>query len=173
MLTANTIEIIKKADSIVRRCETRDPRKVARELGILVREYPFNDQKGAYKVILRNRFVFLKQDLHPVMSDIVLWHEIGHDQFHRGIAIKQGEFREFNIFDMQENRMEYEANIFAAEASLADDDVLDCIERGYDVQMIARALRSDINLVVLKIDTLIQQGYRLRRMEHRNDFLKS
>jgi len=40
------------------------------------------------------------------------------------------------------------------------------------VQQIARAMRSDINLVALKADALIMQGYRLRPQEHRNDFLK-
>jgi len=172
MLTANTLEIIKKADFIVRKCGTRNPRRIAQELGIEVFERPFETQKGAYTVILKNRYIFLKDDLHPVMANIVLWHEIGHDQFHRKNAAKNGAFREFNIFDMQQNRMEYEANIFASQGSLADDDVLDCIDRGYDIYQIARALHSDMNLVILKVDTLIQQGYRLRRMEHRNDFLK-
>lgn len=172
MLTANTLEIIKKADSIVRLCETRNPRKIAQELGITVFKRPFSVQKGAYTVLLKNRYIFLKEDMHPVMENIVLWHEIGHDQFHRDKAVKVGTFKEFNIFDMQQNRMEYEANIFASQGSLADDDVLDCIDRGYDTYQIARALHSDMNLVILKVDTLIQQGYRLRRMEHRNDFLK-
>jgi len=172
MLTADTHEIINKADTIVRMCGTRDPRKIAREIGIEIFDRPFSVQKGAYTVLLKNRYIFLKEDLHPVMENIVLWHEIGHDQFHRDKAAKVGTFKEFNIFDMQQNRMEYEANIFASQGSLADDDVLECIELGYDIFQIARALRSDMNLVILKVDTLIQQGYRLRRMEHRNDFLK-
>ena len=46
-------------------------------------ERPFAKQKGAYKVIERNRFIFIKKDLHPVMHDIVLLHEIGHDTLHR------------------------------------------------------------------------------------------
>ncbi len=173
MLSVNTAEIIKKADEIVRLCETRNPRSIARELGINIMEYHFKKQKGAYKVVMKNRYVFLKDDMNPIMTDIVLWHEIGHDQFHRDEAIKVGIFKEFNIFDMQQNRMEYEANIFASQGSLDDNDVLECVEQGYDVYQIARALRSDINLVILKIDTLIQKGYRLRRMDHRNDFLKS
>ena len=75
-------------------------------------------------------------------------------------------------FDMRENRMEYEANIFASQASLPDDTILEYIENGYDIQQIARALCSDINLIALKVDTLIAQGYQLRKQEHQNDFLK-
>lgn len=74
---------------------------------------------------------------------------------------------------MRENRMEYEANIFASQASLPDDTILEYIENGYDIQQIARAMSSDINLVALKVDTLIAQGYQLRKQEHRSDFLKA
>jgi purine-nucleoside phosphorylase len=42
----------------------------------------------------------------------------------------------------------------------------------YDVQQIAAALHSDINLVALKADTLISRGYRLRPQEHKRNFLK-
>ena len=91
---------------------------------------------------------------------------------HRQEAVAVGGFKEFNIFDMRENRMEYEANIFASQASLPDDTILEYIENGYDIQQIARAMCSDINLIALKVDTLIAQGYQLRKQEHQNDFLK-
>lgn len=168
----HTAEIVKKADRIVKSCGTRDPHRIAKELGINVRYADFKRQRGAYKVIMRNRYVFLNPNLHPVMEDIVLWHEIGHDQFHRNEAVATGGFKEFNIFDMQESRMEFEANIFASQGSLSDDEVLELIMQGYDIQQIARAMHSDINLVALKVDTLRTMGYQLRSQEHRNDFLK-
>ncbi len=167
-----TLEIVKKANHMASEFCTCDPYKMARELGIEVVPLHFERQRGAYKVVMRNRFIFLKDNLHPVMERIVLFHEIGHDTLHRTEAIKAGGFKEFNIFDMRENRMEYEANVFAAQVSLPDDEILEYIERGYDIQQIARAMHSDINLVALKADTLIAQGYCLRRQEHRNDFLK-
>ena len=34
------------------------------------------------------------------------------------------------------------------------------------------SIPSDINLVALKVDTLIAQGYHLRKEEHKMDFLK-
>lgn len=169
---ASTSEIVQKANHIVRLCGTRDPHKIADELGIEIMYYPFNFQKGAYKVILRNRFMFIKEDLPPVMENIVLLHELGHDSLHREEATKAGGFEEFNIFDIRDSRMEYEANIFATQIALPDDDFLELAEQGYDVQQIASAMHSDVNLVALKADTLISQGYRLRPQEHRNDFLK-
>lgn len=167
-----TSDIVQKANRLVAQCGTRDPHKIAKEIGIDVLFYPFKKQRGAYKVIMRNRFMFIKNDLHPVMENIVLLHELGHDSLHRDEATKIGGFEEFNIFDMRDSRMEYEANVFASQIALPDDDFLELAGRGYDTQQIAQALHSDINLVALKADTLISQGYRLRPQEHRNDFLK-
>lgn len=153
-------------------CGTRDPHKIADELEIEIMYCPFKSQRGAYKVIMRNRFMFVKEDLSPMMENIVLLHELGHDSLHRDEATKVGGFQEFNIFDIRDSRMEYEANIFATQIALPDDDFLELAEQGYDVQQIARTMHSDVNLVALKADTLISQGYRLRPQEHRNDFLK-
>ena len=111
----STSEIVQKANSIVAQCGTRDPLRIAKDLGIEVMYYPFNEQRGAYKVLMRNRFIFVKNDLHPVMENIVLLHELGHDALHREEATKVGGFKEFEIFNMRDNRMEYEANLFAAQ----------------------------------------------------------
>ena len=86
----STSEIVQKANSIVAQCGTRDPLRIARDLGIEVMYYPFNEQRGAYKVLMRNRFIFIKNDLHPVMENIVLLHELGHDALHREEATKVG-----------------------------------------------------------------------------------
>lgn len=169
---SKTSEIATKANLLVADCGTRDPRRIADGLGIEVLRRPFKQQRGAYKLILGCPFIFLKDDLDPVMEAIVLSHELGHDRLHKDEAERSGGFHEFNIFDMQNNRMEYEANIFASQLMLPDDEVLEYIGSGFDIQQIAAAMDSDINLVALKIDTLISQGYLLRRQEHRNDFLR-
>ena len=54
----------------------------------------------------------------------------------------------------------------------SDDEILEYIEQGYDIQQVSSLMQSDINLVALKVDTLISQGYRLYPQEHQNDFLK-
>ena len=165
-------EAIQKANRIVRQCGTRNADRIANELGLIVMPRDFTRQKGAYMVIEQNRYIFINKNLHPVMHNIVLLHEIGHDCLHRSEAIKIGGLKEFNIFDMGDQRMEYEANMFAEQIALPDDEVLEYIYAGYDVGQIARAMRSDINLVALKVAELNTRGYRFREQEHRNDFLK-
>jgi Zn-dependent peptidase ImmA (M78 family) len=171
-LDIQTLEIVQTANNLVRDLGTRDPHKIARELGIEIIPMNYKRQRGAYKVLLRNRFIFIKNDLHPVMENIVLLHEIGHDVLHRKEAVKAGGFKEFNIFNMQESRMEYEANVFVSQVSLVDEEILEYIRYGYDIQQIARAMHSDTNLVALKTDALIAQGYCLRHQDYENRFLK-
>lgn len=162
-------EIIRKAKRIIRRAGSRDPDRIIKELGITVIEAPFKKQKGVYKVIERNRYIFLKEDLDPVMRGIVLLHEVGHDTLHRKEA---SIFQEFDLFDMKTNRMEYEANLFAAEIMLPDEEILEYIYQDYDAEKIAKAMYSDINLVALKVSELRTRNYPFREVEHRNDFLK-
>lgn len=170
-LMIGTGEATRQADKLVGRFGTRDPERLAEEMGIIVMPCPFHRQKGAYKVIERNRFIFIKEDLPQVMYSIVLLHEIGHDILHRHEAVRAGGFQEFNIFDMSSRRMEYEANIFAAQVALPDDEVLEYILQGYDVGQIARAMESDINLMALKVAELSHRGYSFQRQEYRSDFL--
>lgn len=168
----STSEIVAKANRIVKMYGTRDPFKIVSELGIIVKHCKLGRLRGAYKVINRVGFIFLNEELDEIEQRIVLLHELGHDRLHKAEAIKAGGFQEFKIFDMTRNRMEYEANVFAAQLELDDDEFLDYSERGYDLQQMASAMNSDINLIALKADILISQGYRFRRQEHKNDFLR-
>ena len=165
----STDNIIRRADALVRSTGTRDPERIAEALGIIVMDVNFEKQKGLYKVILRNRFIFIKSYLSEVMRRIVLLHEIGHDQLHRHLA---DVFQEFQIFDMRGNVMEYEANLFAAQIALPDEEILEYIRSGYDAAQIAMATASDINLVALKVSELSRRGYAFRDVDHRSDFLK-
>lgn len=131
----------------------------------------FGPLKGMYRVIKRNRFIFINKDLSERMQRIVCAHELGHDQLHRHFA-KGNMLQEFMLYDMA-TKPEYEANIVAAEILLDTDELLEYIyQYGYTSEQIARVMNTDINLVALKIAHLAETGYDLRRIEHRSDFLK-
>lgn len=165
----NNDAIIRLADRTVRRTGTRDAGRIADELGIMVYDVPFAKQKGVYRVIERNRCIFLKDDLEETMRSIVLLHEIGHDRLHRKQATQ---FQEFNLFDMNGSRMEYEANLFAAQIMLPDDEVVDYIHQGYSADQIASFMGSDINLVALKTADLSRRGHSFRPQDYTHKFLK-
>ena len=165
-------ELLYQAGSrIVKRCGTREPFSVADELGIKVLFCDnFGPLKGMYRVIKRNRFIFINQNLSDQMQRIVCAHEIGHDQLHRHLA-KGGAIREFMLYDMS-LRPEYEANVVAADMLLDTEELLEHIYRDhFSVEQIAKAMGTDENLVALKMECLSNAGYDLRRLEHRSDFL--
>ena len=161
--------IIGLADRTVRRSGTRNADRIAEELGITVYEVPFTRQKGVYRVIERNRYIFLKDDLTDTMRSIVLLHEIGHDRLHRKQAVQ---FQEFNLFDMNASRMEYEANLFAAQVMLPDEEVTGYILQGCSVDQIASIMGSDINLVALKAADLSRRGCSFHPQEYSGKFLR-
>lgn len=164
--------LTKVGSDLVKRCGTRDPFRIARELGIEVMFCSdLGPLKGMYRVIKRNRFIFLNEDLSPRMQRIVCAHELGHDQLHRNLA-KGNSLQEFMLYDMT-TKPEYEANIVAAEILLDTNEVLEYIyQYEYTSEQIAFAMQTDINLVALKVAHLIETGYDLRRQEHRSDFLR-
>ena len=161
----------KKADTVYRACNSRDPHRIAKELGLKIIYAPFHHQYGAYKAILRNRFVFLKEDLDKIMKSTVLFHEIGHDQLHRRQAIRANGFEEFSIFGLMDNQMEIEANAFAAQLAISDDDFLDLVHQGFNVQQIANMLEAHPNLVAFKSKILYERGAKLVCPEFKQNFL--
>ena len=151
----STDNIIRRADALVRSTGTRDPERIAEALGIIVMDVNFEKQKGLYKVILRNRFIFIKSDLSEVMRRIVLLHEIGHDQLHRHL---DDVFQEFQIFDMRGNVMEYEANLFAANFLIDDEELLEACRDGRDIVSIASSFGVNVNMVALKLAEMKKAG---------------
>ena len=103
------------------------------------------------------------------MHRIVLLHEIGHAVLHRKEAKL---FSDLNVFDVKNDRIEYESNCFAAEVALSDDEVLNYIQEGFNAEEIAKAMNADINLVAMKAANLSRKGYSFRLQDSRSDFLK-
>lgn len=167
-----TDHLIEVGQRLVRRFGTRDPLQIAEGLGIQVLDCPdFGSLKGMYSVIKRNRYIFLNDQLDPDTRRIVCAHELGHDQLHRHL-LRQGILQEFTLYDMK-SKPEYEANIVCAEILLDTREVLRHIyEDHYTAEEIARIMKTDINLVALKVAHLTSLGYGLNPQDFRADFLK-
>lgn len=145
--------IYDKVSQLVAKYQTHDPFTLIEQLGIKI--LYLNAPKkllGVYKVILRNRFIFLANNL-GALEKIVLAHELGHDQLHRKYCLKGASFHENQLFQPID-RMEIEANIFAAHLLISDKEVLTLIQNGMDSTLMAYELGVDIHLVNLKISEL-------------------
>ena len=160
-------------EKLVRRFKTRDPFVIAEGLGIQIYDNcEIGNLKGFYKVIKRNRCIFLNKNLSEREATLVCGHEIGHDQAHRLSLNTMQYFPEFTLYNMA-TRQEYEANIILATITLDDREILNYLKHyEYDAEQIARAMNSDINLIALKISHLIEMGYNLRGIESNSRFLR-
>ena len=95
----NAEQLSRVGEKLVKRCGSRDPFEIARQLGINVMLCEnFGSLKGMYRVIKRNRFIFLNNSLDENMLRIVCAHELGHDQLHRNMA-KTTPIHEFMLYD--------------------------------------------------------------------------
>lgn len=153
--------IYEEAIGTVKRCGSRDPLKIARELGIRVLfDNDFGQLKGMYKIVRKMRFIFLNGNMDELTRAAVCAHELGHDRLHQHLA-RVGVLRDYMMYDMQ-LRPEYEANVFASNLLIDDEDILLRLYGEQEISQIAGELEVDMNLVAIKIEELRKQGHKFR-----------
>jgi Zn-dependent peptidase ImmA (M78 family) len=164
--------IHESVEKLLRRCGTRNPFKIAKELGVHVMwRHDFTELKGMYKVILRNRFIFINGNLDEYEQRVICSHELGHDALHRELASGAALY-ETTLYDVK-NRVEYEANAFAAGILVGDDDVVGLIEDGLDESGIAATLGVSVDLLLIKVGEMNRRGFGLAMSRSgRGDFLR-
>lgn len=155
----DSYSIYKQADDLVRQCGTRDSEKIAQELGIWIYyEDSFRELLGMYTYRWNHRLMFLNSRLDGYLKQMVMAHEIGHDQRHRNIAKAGKPLKEFSLFSMKDTT-EYEANAFASHILLDNSEVYSLAKEGYDVVDIAKSQNTDINLMLIKMQEMNKLGY--------------
>jgi Zn-dependent peptidase ImmA (M78 family) len=162
--------IYKKAEQLVQISGTNNVVQIASDLGIKLYYEKYDNLLGMYTYRWKHRIIFLNNSLEDYMLQMVLAHEIGHDQMHRVLA-EMG-LKEFTLFDMR-SITEYEANAFAAHILLKNEDILNLARDGYDVAQIASNLNSHINLLLIKMQEMNKIGFDFTvPYRPRNNFFK-
>lgn len=153
-------EILRIAGICDQLCEkhgTRNPFDLAEAEGVHLRFCPeFQTLKGMYKVILGQRFVFLNGNLKRREARQVLAHELGHDALHREMA-KDSIVQDHFLLDMR-LKPEYEANLFAAQLLLEEEELLPLLREGFSAGEAAAKLSVPLPLMELKISILREKG---------------
>lgn len=141
------------AYSLIVKYETKNPFEISKSLGIkIMYRSDFTKLKGMYAIISDNKYIFINSNLEPEMQEIICAHELGHALLHEDLA-KSSILQEFMLYDMK-SRPEYEANLFASSLLISSDDFLDLAHEGYDIFQIASILKTDINLLLIKLSQL-------------------
>lgn len=165
--------IYKQADDLVRQCGTRNVEHIIRELGIWVYyEDSFKDLLGMYTFRWNHRLIFLNPRIEGALKQMVMAHELGHDQRHRNLAKAGQPLKEFNLF-MMKDATEYEANAFASHILLPNDDVYSLAKEGHDVFTISQIMGADVNLMLIKMQEMNKLGYDFNiSMQHDSRFFR-
>lgn len=170
----DSFEIFKRADTLVHQCGSRKPEQIAKDLGICIfYEEAFNDLLGMYTFRWNHRLMFFNPKIDGRLKDMVIAHEIGHDQRHRNLAKAGNALKEFSLFSMKDNT-EYEANAFASHILLRNDQVYAIAKEGYDVFTISQMMGSDVNLMLIKMQEMSKLGYDFTvPLEHDSRFFRN
>lgn len=150
-----------EAERIRRKYGTSDPFELIDASGVnLMLKSGLGKIKGFYYVVFRERYVVVNADLDEQEQTIVAAHELGHDRLHRRWAAS-APLRDTSLY-IETDRTEYEANVFAAELLIDDDDVVSCLEETDDFFGMCSLLGYPPAFVAFKLREMTRRGYGMR-----------
>ena len=155
-------EIVKSVKKLKRRYREDNLFELCRNIGILLLPQPFGTQKGAIMGFFleqrRIKTITYNSDLSDDLQRIIVGHELGHSVLHARDGIHA--FHDVGLFDVS-SRFEREANLFAAEFLLEDDEVLETLAQNGDFFSAAAILRVPVELLDFKFRIMKWKGYEL------------
>ena len=150
--------IITIPQKLVQLHETRDPFQLAQNLGCYVRFIDTKRQKGFCQILLNSPYIFINQNMSPQMQRMTCAHELGHLVLHRAELKKKKRFAEMELFDITDH-LELEANQFAANLLIGDEELLELLKSGYDIVETAAQFHVNVNMLMVKLLSMKKIGY--------------
>ena len=145
-------------NKLQKKFRTKNPFEIAEACNINIKYRDFKDLKGMYTVMQRCPFIFLNISLDEHMEKVVLFHELGHHFLHRHHAVSA--FKEHGLYDMS-SKLEIEANIFAANFIISDEEVMENVGYGYTIEQTAKVLCVPHEVLLIKLNDMNSRGCKL------------
>ena len=113
------------AARLSKKYDTRDPFRLADEMGFIVVFAPLVGMRGFQQRIKRQNIIYINDELDERQQALVCGHEMGHHFMHRGMN------RIFMNLNTQfvTQKFENEANLFSLELIFADEDLQPFLNR--------------------------------------------
>lgn len=111
--------------NLITKYRTRNPFKLAKSLGIIIRYDNLGEVRGLFKKILKKKYIFINSKLSEFDQTLVCAHELGHAVLH---SSSEYQFLIDNTKILRRSRLEDEANLFASYLLIPDDEVIEEFE---------------------------------------------
>ena len=113
------------AARLSKKYDTRDPFRLADEMGFIVVLAPLVDMRGFQQRVKRQNIIYINDGLDEQQQRLVCGHEMGHHFMHRGMN------RIFMNLNTQyvTQKFENEANLFSLELIYTDEDLQPFLNR--------------------------------------------
>ena len=161
--------IIDAAEEILKSFGGRDIFESAENSGANVWFRELGGLKGFYICENGARYIVINKALDDALKRVVCAHELGHDTLHRELSA--GGLREGTLF-LDSNKIEREANVFAACVLITDEEILEAMSESADLASVSASLKLPPEIVLYKLETMNFKGYAFNLSEIKNDFLK-
>lgn len=139
-------EIVEK---LIKKYNTTNPFEIAALKNIHIIEWDLHEEiNGYYKYDRRNRYIVINSNLSDERKLFVCAHELGHATLHPRLNTP---FMRRNTF-LSVDKIEREANLFAAELLIPDDSLMDCEHQ--TIEYIASIHNVPVELARLKCEKL-------------------
>ena len=150
--------VYQKTEKLVRKYGTRDPFELLDAMHVQVRFYfDLHSTKGFSRYFLRQYFVGINGNLPKEEQRIVAAHELGHIVLHAE-ALRNSPLFDTAVYDKRSGT-EYEANLFAADLLLRDDDVVEAAGRPEaDLGSLCLSLGAAPGLMSFKLRSMYARG---------------
>ncbi len=136
--------IRKVIGNLKKQFDTTNPFELAESLDITLIVTSLGSISGMYKYINRNKTIFLNENLNEYEQRFVLAHEIGHAILHT----KSSCF--FSNTLNNKLKIEYQANLFAAELLIDLNEIDKLYLQGYSIKQLAAYYNVPVELIEFK-----------------------
>ena len=167
---ADLIAIASVAADTADAYSTRDPFSIAEAEGVRVCFYDLGSLNGMYTVLGGVSFIAISSALAKSEARLVCAHELGHHFLHKSLA-ENTALADSALF-AGGGRLEYEANVFAAELLVSDDALCEAVKICPDIACAASELDVHPEIIAVKSEILRSKGLNFNHIEIKVDFLR-
>lgn len=167
-------QICRAVKTIQRKYEETDPFRLCRDMNILLRQVNLGTEpdaiKGFYLKEKNIRSITVNCDLPEAIQRVIVAHELGHCVLHSHSGMQA--FHDIALFD-ECSILEKEANLFAAEFLLNDQDVYEVLNQDTAFFATARTFCVPPEVLDFKFRIMKWKGYKVTEppISAQNNFL--